>query len=276
MKSLRVATICLLLLPWPCSCGGSDGGGGPPETPIQPNDPPVITVPNGLTGTSPRYTFSLPAGGTQLLTFTATDPDSDPLLWQFSVPPNGAASAGLYFTTPVTGPTCVLEVRPVLAPAFVQLNLLVDDGHQHAVAIDLLVVRTGPPAITSVTPDNAFRNRAQKVTITGSALQLGGTANTTVGFDGLAPANLVVANDTTITCSTPTAAAIGGTIVGVAHQYGQAQLPESAFTMFEYPPAFEALDKRLDNNTVADFQLGLRGSAAHAVWRQGNAILHRV
>jgi len=273
MKALRLATLCLLLLTWSSSCGGSSGGGSS-EPPVLPNGAPVMTVPANLVGQSPRYTFSLPTAGTQTLTFTATDPEGDSLLWQLNGPP--AAAAGLVYTTPVPGSTFVLEVQPVLAPAFVQTNLLVDDGHGNAAAIDLLVVRTGPPAITAVTPDSAFRNHAQRVTINGSALQLGGTVNTTVGFDGFAAANVVVANDTTLTCSTPTSALIGGTIVGVAHQFGQAQLAESAFTMFEFPPAFAAQDQRLDSNTVVDFQLGLRGATAHAVWQEGNAIVHRV
>ena len=272
MKALRLATICLLLPTWSSSCGGSSNS-GPPEPPVLPNGAPVMTVPNNLVGQSPRYSFSLPTAGTATLTFTATDPDGDPLLWQLSAPAN---AAGLIYTTPVAGQTFELELLPVLATAFVQLNLLVDDGHGNAAAIDLLVVRTGPPSITAVTPDSAFRNHAQRVTINGRALQLGGAAITTAAFDGFAAANLVVANDTTLSCSTPTSALIGGTIVGVAHQYGQAELPESAFTMFEFPPAFAALDQRLDNNTVVDFQLGLRGATAHAVWQQGNAIVYRV
>lgn len=274
MKALRLATICLLLIASP-SCGGSSHS-GPPEPPVLPNSAPVMTVPSNLTGTSPRYSFSLPTAGSEILTFSATDPDGDSLQWQLAAPASAASAAGLVYTTPLAGGTFLLEVLPVLATTFVQLNLLVDDGHGNAAAIDLLVVRTGPPAITAVTPDNAFRNHAQRVTITGRGLQLGGTVNTTVGFDGLAAANLVVANDTTLSCSTPASSAAGGTIVGVAHQYGQAQLPESAFTMFEFPPAFAALDQRLDNNTVVDFQVGVRGETAHAVWQQGSAILHRV
>ncbi len=277
MKPFPLLALSLVLLPCSSACGGKKGGSGPSDPPILPNAAPVMQVPAGLVGTSPRFTFSLPVGGAQTLNFAATDADGDPLLWQVSGGGAAATAAGLGFMTPTTGSSFRLEVRPVSAPIAVQLGMLVEDPRGSAAAIDLLVVRTGPPSITAVTPNSAFRNQPQQVTVTGSALLLGGTVTTAVGFDGLAATGVVVLNDTTLTCATPATAAIGSTVVSVAHTFGTAALPDSAFTMYQYPPSMLANDQQLDSATTAAsaLQLALDGTTVHAVWIAGNAVVHR-
>src|SRR5688572_1874932 len=148
----RRALPCLLLSPVLCTCGGGGGGGGPPPPPD--NSPPAMTVPGGLSGSSPSYGFALPTGGTQTLTFTASDPEGDPLLWQLGVGGTAANDAGLVFSTPVTGTTFTLELEAVTAPAVAPVTLLVEDPRGAAAAINLSVVRTGAPTITAVAPNS--------------------------------------------------------------------------------------------------------------------------
>lgn len=247
------------------ACGGGGGGGGtPPQTP---NSPPVLTVPAGVGGSSPRYTVLLPAGGTATFEFTATDPDQDSLLWQFVVPPDLAAAVGVTFVTPIVGNAFALQLAPVAAAAATTSALVVEDGNNGVAAIDLLLVRTGPPTILGVAPDTAFATLPQTVTITGSALQLGGAVATTAGFDGLPASQVVVASDSKLTCRTPAAALPGPTIVGVGHQYGVATLPDSAFTLLPFPPVLATNDQGL-GTASGTFAFAADGPRLHVLWEK--------
>ena len=258
----------------PFACGGGKAG-GPTVPALRPNFGPSMQVPSGLGGTSPSYTLTLPIAGSQTLTFAATDPDGDPLLWQVGVAAGGATAAGLAFTSPVAGPVFTLGVEPVAAAAAVSMSLLVEDPRGAAAAIDLLVVRTGAPSISAVAPGSAFAGKPQRITVTGSALRLGGQANTAVRFDGLLATGLLVPSETTATCSTPAAASPGDTVVSVTNQFGTAALPASAFTLYQYPPSFFATDAPLDNGTASALQLVVDGAAIHGVWLEGSSVVYR-
>lgn len=272
--NVRRALFCLVLTPVLCTCGGG-GGGGSDEPPLPENNPPVMTVPGGIGGSSPSYVCTLPTGGTQTFTFTATDPDGDALLWQLGVPGTAANATGLVFTTPVTGTTFTLELDTVTDPASAPVTLLVEDPRGAAAAIDLLVVRTGAPSIAGIAPNNAFTTLPQQVTITGVGFDLGGIANTVASFGGFASPDVAIVSNTELTCSTPGAAPPGSTQVAVGTQFGNATLPPSEFTVIAFPPAFAANDQRLDSATVTTFHLANDGPNVHAVWHEGTSIVHR-
>lgn len=272
--NVRLASVCILLVAVLCTCGGGGGGGGPPPPP--PNSPPAMTVPGGISGTNPSYLCTLATGSTVTRTFTATDPEGDPLLWQVGVPGAAATAAGLVFTTPVTGTTFTLELAVVTSPAAAPVTLLVEDPRGAAAAIDLLVVRTGAPSIAGVAPNSSFATLPQQVTLTGNGFELGGIVNTTASFDGFASPDVNVVSNSELTCSTPAAVAAGPTIVAVGHQFGNASLPDTEFTVHAFPPVLAATDQRLDAATVTSFQLANDGPTMHAVWQEGTSIVHRV
>lgn len=255
------------------ACGGG-GGGGPTVPPPPPNDPPSIEAPAGLGGSGVLRTFTLATGSTDQLVFTATDPDGDALQWQMQAP--GAAAAGLTFTTPVSGGTFTLDLGTCAAPVAVNANLLVQDPNGGAFAIDLLIVRSGAPTITGCSPDSAFATRPQKVTVTGTALQLGGSVQTVAQFDGATAGANTIVDDRTLTCTTPASATPGPTFVSVTHLFGTAQLPDTDFTMYAFPPAFTAADAQLDAGNATAFQVARDGAAVHAVWLEGTSVVHRV
>ncbi|MFY9341958.1 MAG: sialidase family protein [Planctomycetota bacterium] len=268
----RPAVAFLLAL---AACGGSSKKGSS-DPPLLPNEPPVLQVPAGLAGTSPRYSLTLPIAESRTLVFAATDAEEALLLWQLAVNGAGAAAAGLTFTSPVRGTAFTLQIGPVAAPVAVGTQLLVEDPRGAAAAIDLLIVRSGPPTVTGITPGSAFATRAQKVEVTGSALQLGGTASTTLAFGGLAAADLVVVDDTKLTASTPISAAPGPTIVGVSTLFGTASLPATAFTMHAFPPVLLAADARIDAGGASSFEVARSVNTAHGVWLEGSNVIHRV
>lgn len=257
------------------ACGGSSKDKDK-DPPIPPNEPPVLAVPQGLAGASPSYSLTLPIADSRTLLFTATDAEAALLLWQVAVSSGGATAAGLTFTSPTRGSAFQMELAPIATPIAVQLSLLVEDPRGAAAAIDLLIVRSGPPTITKVTPSSAFTTRVQRVQVTGTALQLGGATNTTLAFDGLAATNLVVADDTTLLANTPTTAAVGPTIVGVSTLFGTASLPASAFQMHAFPPVLQPTDTRLDAGAASALEFARDGSTLHSVWLEGANVVHRV
>lgn len=257
------------------ACGGG-GGGGSSEPPILPNEPPAIQAPQTLTGTSPSYSLTLPVAQTAGLTFLASDPENALLQWQLAVDGAGAVATGLTFTTPLSGNVFQLDVAAVAVPAAATMTLLVEDPRGGVAAIDLRIVRSGPPTLTAVEPGSAFATRPQTVRLTGTSLRLGGTANTLPSFDSLAGTGVVVASDTLLTCSTPNTAAVGPTVVAVTNQFGGSALPSSAFTMHAFPPALFAADTRLDAGSASALQIARTGDTVHAVWLEGNAAVHRV
>jgi hypothetical protein len=262
------AIACLLT-----ACGGSSKGSAEPPPP--PNAPPTLQASAGVAGAGALRSFTLPTGATAQLEFTASDPDGDPLQWQAQTSAGDAAAAGLSFQTPVAGDSFTITVAAVPAPTAAVLNLLVEDPRGGAAAIDLQVVRSGAPTILAVTPDSAFTTQPQQVTITGSALSLGGSVATTASFDGTPATGNLVVDDTTLTCSTPVGLASGPTVVSVAHVHGSSQLPDSAFTAYTFPPLFAATDTRLDAVAGTAPQLAQDGAALHGVWLEGDDLVHR-
>jgi predicted small lipoprotein YifL len=266
---LRLALLAAL-----AACG--DDKKGPTEPPPPPNDPPTIEVPQSLAGTSPNYSLTLPVAETESLTFTASDPENALLLWQLVVDGDAATATGMSFTAPVVGNVFELELAAVVAPAAASITLLVEDTRGGAAAIDLHLVRSGPPTITGVEPSSAFATRTQPVRISGTALELGGAADTLASFDGIAGTDTVIESETSLTSNTPANSAVGPTIVAVANQFGAASLPAAAFTMHTFPPVFFATDTRLDAGASTRLELARNDNSVHAVWLEGSAVTHRV
>lgn len=270
---MRCPPIAFLALVTVAACGGSSKA--PSEPPPPPNEPPTLVVPTGLAGAGGSYSLPLATTGTSMLTFTASDPDGDPLQWQVSVAGGSAAGVGAVYASPAAGTSLSIELQTVTAPAAATLNVLVEDPRGGAAAIDLLVARTGAPTITSVAPANAFAAAAQRVTITGSAFQLGGAVMTVPRFGGSAGTNVTVVDDGTLTCDTPTGVALGPTAVSVTHAYGTASLSAGAFTMLAYPPPLAAADQPLDGGAGSSLAVANEGPLLQAVWIEGGVLAQR-
>lgn len=270
---MRCPTIALSTLLALAACGG--GSKAPSEPPPPPNDPPTLVVPSGLAGAGGSFSLPLATSATSMLTFTASDPDGDPLQWQVSVAGGSAVAVGAVYASPTAGGSLTIELQAVSSPAAGTLNVLVEDPRGGAAAIDLLVARTGAPTIASVEPANAFASAAQRVTITGSAFLLGGAVSTVPRFGGAAGTGVTVVDDGTLTCATPTGVAIGPTAVSVTHAYGSASLSAGAFTMLSYPPPLAAADQPLDGGAGAALAVANVGPLLQAVWTEVGFVGHR-
>ncbi|MBL8753203.1 MAG: IPT/TIG domain-containing protein [Planctomycetes bacterium] len=257
------------------ACGGG-GGKGSSDPPSEPNSPPSIGVPAGLSGTSPSFGLTVPTGETRTLLFTASDPDGDLLQWQVAA--NGASllSSGVSYSAPSFGTAFQIQLAVTTAPAAVNLSILVEDPDGAASAIDVRVVRSGAPVITGITPTSAFTTQAQAVTVTGSALQLGGAVATNVSFDGVQGNNTTIVSDTTITTNTPTSAALGETVVSVANVFGTTSLPAQAFRVHAFPPSLFATDTQLDAGAASSLVLARNRDVVAAAWLEGASLVYRV
>lgn len=255
-------------------CGGGGGGGGGGDPPPPANTAPTIAVPASLAGAAPRYTFSLTPTASQTLQFQAADAEGDTLQWNVAGDVTTTA-AGVRFASPFAGNVFLLEIDPVANAVASTVTIVCEDPRGGAAAIDVLVVRSGPPTITAVAPSSVFAGRPQQVEVTGSALRLGGAVSTNVRFDGVAATGVVVESDTKVRCTTPTVLASGSTIVSVENAFGSAALLGSAFTAFQYPPVLAATEPRLDTVGADGHDVVLDGANAHAVWIEGGAVLHR-
>jgi len=271
MRPLPIALASLFVL---TACGGGGGGGGG-EPPAEPNDPPSLGAAPELAGGPVQFNFVLPIAGTQSLTFTASDPDGDLLTWQVAVSGAGQTATGLGFASPATGSTFTLDLAAVTAPASATVNLLVEDPSGAAAAIDIQFVRSGAPTITSVTPSSAFVSAPQSATITGTALLLENAVNTSASFGGAAAGDVVVVDDNTLTCTTPSPGLLGANSVGVQNAFGSDALPGGSFTMFQYPLDLFASDVALDSGAGSQLATANEGATLHAVWVEGGALLHR-
>lgn len=274
MRLLKPAILLFLPLGLALTaCGGGGGGGGDPDPTAEPNEAPAITAPGQLSGGPVQFTYVLPIAGSQDLTFTATDSDGDALTWQVAVSASGANAAGLSFASPATGATFTVSLGAVTAPVSAEVNILVEDPRGAAAAIDILLVRSGAPEVSGLSRSSAFANQAQDVTISGSAFALGNTVNTIASFSGIVADNIAVVDENTLTCTTPTTAALGATAVGVSNQFGGAALPNTEFTMYSYPVDL------LDNDAAFDMGGGSQlvaenvGSRLHAAWLEGAAVM---
>ena len=200
---------------------------------------------------------------------TATDREGAALQGTGTLRDGSAPAAGITFTAPLLGSAFEVALSPVAAPAAATLTILVEDPRGNAAGLDLLVVRSGAPAITAVAPDSAFASRPQTVTITGGGLSLGGSVVTTLRFDGAAASGVTTLDDTTLRGSTPASLAPGPTVVGVSNAFADAHLPDTAFTAYAFPPVLAAADTRLDAGAGTSAHLARDGDAVHAVWLEG-------
>lgn len=267
--------LCVLSLIAAGSACKKSGGGGGGEPPIAPNSPPSLSVATQLVGSGSVFRFTLAVGGNDTLAFSATDPDDDPLRWQLVGDGAAATAVGVTLPLPVTGPTFSFDIAAVTLPATAALVLFVEDTRGNAAAIDLTIIRTGPPTITGTAPNSAFVTQSQAVTITGTALSLAGTANTIARFGGIPASGITIPNETTLNCSTPGMSS-GGVVVSVSNANGTAALPASAFTAFTYPPTFGATDQALGAAAGSAPAVALAGDVLHAVWLEGGVVVHRV
>ncbi len=271
-RSLRAfCTALLALLP---ACGGGGGGGGGGTPPLTPNGSPILQRPTSLSGSGANFQFVLPFASSQTLDFSAVDPDGDALHWQVLGTGN-ATAVGCQFPSVLSGPNFRVQVTAVTAPAAGQFVILVEDSTGRATAIDLLVVRTGAPGITTITPDSAFRSKPQVVTITGSGLSLGGTASTIPRFAGLAGTGIAVQDETALRCTTPQGLLAGPNQVSVTNVHGTAALPADAFVGYTFPPQFAAADLAFDGGAGHSAVFAGDGNHVHAVWIEGQNLMHR-
>lgn len=253
-------------------CGGGSGGGESSPS-VTPNDAPSIQAPGELSGGPVQFTYVLPITASQTLTFGATDPDGDQLNWQVAVSASGATAAGLMFASPAFGSTFTVNLGPVTSPVSASLNVLVEDPRGAAAAIDILLVRSGSPAVTGVSRSSAFATAPQDVTIIGSAFALGNTVNTIASFAGIVADNVVVVDESNLTCTTPSAAALGANTVGVSNQFGAATAPPGSFTMYSYPVDLLDNDTAFDSGGGAQLVTANVGARMHAAWVEGGAVL---
>ena len=267
--------LCVLSLIAAGSACKKSGGGGGGEPPIAPNSPPSLSVATQLVGSGSVFRFTLAVGGNDTLAFSATDPDDDPLRWQLVGDGAAATAVGVTLPLPVTGPTFSFDIAAVTLPATAALVLFVEDTRGNAAAIDLTIIRTGPPTITGTAPNSAFVTQSQAVTITGTALSLAGTANTIARFGGIPASGITIPNETTLNCSTPGMSS-GGVVVSVSNANGTAALPASAFTAFTYPPTFGATDQALGAAAGSAPAVALAGDVLHAVWLENGVVVHRI
>ena len=271
MRLPLLASASFLLL---AACDGGGGGGGDEPAP-EPNSPPELIAPPELGGGPVQFQYVLAAGSTASLTFSATDPDGDPLTWQLSVGAAAQTAAGLVFTSPSTSGTFTIDFAVVADPANATVLLQVQDPRGGAAAIDVQIVRSGAPQITAVEPSSAFASAPQAATIHGAALLLGGAVNTSVTFGGAAAGAVVAVDDETLTCTTPAPALVGPNSVGVTNAYGSDALPGSAFTMYGYPVDLFAADVGIDAGAGSQLSVTGEGATLHATYVEAGVLLHR-
>ena len=255
------------------ACGGGGGGGGS-TPPVTPNDAPQLVAPTELSGGPVSFRYVLPIAGSQTLTFRATDPDGDSLQWQVAVSASGASNAGLSFASPAAGSIFTIDLAAVTVASAANLSVLVEDNRGAASAIDILLIRSGAPTVTSVSRSSAFATAPQDVTIHGSAFSLGNTVSTLASFSGVVADNVTVANESTLTCTTPQAAQLGANSVGVSNPYGSATAPAGSFTMYSYPVDLLDADTALDSGGGSQLVTANVGARMHAVWIEGAAVMH--
>jgi len=257
-----------------CS-GGGGGGGGEPEPTVGPNESPVLTAPGELSGGPVVFSYTLPMASSTTLTFNATDSDGDALLWQVAVSGSGATSAGLSFASPAFGSTFTIDLGAVATPTTADISVLVEDTRGAAAAIDILLIRSGAPTLTSVSRTSAFASAPQAVTINGSAFSLANSITTLASFGGVVAENIEVQSENTLTCTTPQSGIVGPNAVGISNTFGSAQLPPSEFTMYEYPLNLFAADTASDGGAGGQLAVANEAGVMHTAWLEGGALQYR-
>lgn len=255
--------------------GGGGGGGGDPEPTVGPNESPVLTAPGELNGGPVLFSYTLPMASTASLTFNAADSDGDALLWQVAVSGAGASSAGLAFASPAFGTTFTIDLGAVSAPTTADVSVLVEDTRGAAAAIDILLIRSGAPTLTSVSRTSAFASAPQSVTITGSAFSLGNSVTTLASFGGVVAENVELQDENTLTCTTPQNGIVGPNAVGISNTFGSAQLPPSTFTMYEYPLNLFAADTASDAGAGAQQAVANEAGVMHTAWLEAGGLQYR-
>ena len=135
------------------------------------------------------------------------------------------------------------------------------------------VMVTTPPLIdcTSISPNSGFTTGGTAVTIGGAGFSTFGAGGAAVQIGGSAAGSVAVVDDTSLTCSTPTAAA-GPANVTVSNGIGNGSSTlNNGFTYFTYPPVFLDVDVRVDRDLAgaADSEcprIRVEGSNIYVAW----------
>lgn len=149
-----------------CACGGGGGGGAPPVAPTPTNNAPTITPPSNVTGSSGVFEATLDITAATTLTFTASDPDGDAILWNAIALSGSATPPGLSFPTTLPGNTFTIDVTPVTAPTDETVLIAITDGRQNTAEASVRILReaasqptapqlVGAPRYRDVTQDGA-------------------------------------------------------------------------------------------------------------------------
>jgi len=276
LLALRASALSLLAL---ASCSGGGGqSSGAATTGSASNRAPVLQVPSDFTGGPTAFGYYLPTTSAATLTFTATDEDGDPLLWQVSASAAAATSAGLVYSPSVSGSTLVMELQEVgeAEPAVALVGVRVEDPAGASVVVDLVFVRSASLTLTGVSPSSAFRSAPQELTLTGSEFLVEGNvgvADNSVLFQGGVGSAVYAVDDNTLQCFSPSGATLGGNTITVLNQYSEPQALAGAFDVYAYPVDLLAGDAML-TPACAAYDVASAGGAQHLVWTDGVRIYY--
>jgi hypothetical protein len=265
----RAAAAVVLTLALAGCDGGGGGGGGNEDPPDQQNGVPELFVPTTITGLAPTYLVVVPVVQARSFLFAANDPDGDPLRWQIRESEPESLSVGLDHEAPSTGTTLLLRLAAMSVPAATTITMIVEDTRGGATAVDLRIVRTGPPELLAVQPRSAFRVLPQRVTLLGWGFDQGGLVQPDVAFDSNVATDVEIVGGGELTCRTPVDAPVGPAVVTVGHSFGVSALP-GVFEFRTFPPAFGSHDQRVGIATdVTGFDVAIDSGRAHAVVTHG-------
>lgn len=260
-----------------CSGSGSDAT-------VEANTPPAIEVPAAVTGGPAEYVAIAPVGHTTTLTFTATDPDGDPVAWIVGgtlFPAGGTIIPWPGSLGPIAGRSLTLEYGPT-GPMFGTVTLLAEDGRGGRRSIAVEVWRPRQPVLSSVTLDSAFANAPREVTVTGDWSQLFGVPPNTparppesVRFEDLEAQDLQVLSLQELTCRTPPDAALGSNSVQASTAWGPTNVLAQGFTMLAYPVELEAADSAFDSVGGTDLVVGRFGEMSYAAFVENGQVFGR-
>jgi hypothetical protein len=261
---------------------GCDSGGSASTTPtMTPNAAPTVQVPAGLTQVDGRYLAVLPAGTRAVLTFTASDPDGDPLFWTLPSSLAGAAPVP-HAPSPIPGPTLTLEFSGTgTAGAF---GLMVSDDRGGSTSIDVRVQRPIPVTVTKVEPDTAFASAPRTVRVLGnwqqppSAVGPGMSQSTVerVTFGGVEATILGQPELSRVTCETPVTTPLGGSNVQLTTvEWGASNVLQGAFEMLGYPVDLLDSDLPFDGGAGERLAVAEDGGELYAAYVENGTLWER-
>jgi hypothetical protein len=262
---LWAAATLLWLVPIACDGGGGGGGGAPPA---RPNAAPQISVPSTITGIAPSYVVVVPTTVSRSFLLSASDADGDRLTWQVAATGPAVVAVGLNHNAPAPDGLLLLHLVATSVPASAEITVLVEDGHGGSAAIELRIVRSGPPQLYDVQPRSAFVDLPRRVKVYGSALSLGGP-QPVLRFGGELATDVATVNAGLLTAKTPTGTQPGLSPVRVTHPYGSDTL-DNVFRFHAFPPTMPLQDRRVGVAAdVTGFDVARHSVHVHVVATHG-------